>query len=299
ARKSADVHGPHSERQAHPCSKGYLRPIPAHEGRDVILRAKWFPERRFSEETGINLDTSVTSPFAEIRFRHTKERPKKRNVDRRDRGVLRLGPGAVLGFAAPWDLALDGRIRCSCALREDLIDRGSSLRRGLGIRPKIRVAECRPPWRQGGPEGRPREDARRGPVPPSPGTGGRGPRGTRRRGRERARPRDATGGTRGARTGASGENPTRRRTERTPAASGRRRWEGRPPSRALSERAPAHRERSRVRPERRVCEALPRQAAPRLRRHDRIRGQAAPPRGVRPGEGRPRLGRRRVRRGPL
>jgi len=41
------------------------------------------------------------------------------------------------------------------------------------------------------------------------------------------------------------------------------------------------------------------QAPPRLRRHDRIRGQAAPPGGLRPGPGRAGLGRRRVPRGPL
>src|SRR2546426_6797792 len=79
-RKEAERDRPHRGRQTRPLSKGYLRPSPAHEGHDVIPRAKWFPERRFSEETGINVDTSVTSPFAEIRFRHTKERRRRETL---------------------------------------------------------------------------------------------------------------------------------------------------------------------------------------------------------------------------
>src|SRR5438094_434348 len=96
-------------------------------------------------------------------------------------------------------LALESRIRHPRPLREDLIDRGSSLRRGPGIRPEIRIAERGPPRRQGGREGRPREDARGRPVAPRPGAGGRGPGRARRRGRERARPRVPAGGTRGDR----------------------------------------------------------------------------------------------------
>src|SRR5438094_6094336 len=188
-------------------------------------------------------------------------------------------------------LALESRIRHPRPLREDLIDRGSSLRRGPGICPEIRVAERGPPRRQGGREGRPREDARGRPVASRPGAGGRGPCRACRRGGERTRRRVPAGGTRGDRAGTSGENPTRHRTEGTPAAPGCGRREGRPPARAVSERPAAHRKRAGVRPERRIHEALPWPSAARLRRHDWIRGQAAPPRGVRPGEGGPRLGR--------
>src|SRR5207247_1007401 len=192
-----------------------------------------------------------------------------------------------------------GSARLRHSLREDLTDRGSSLRRGPGIRPEIRLAERRPPRRQGRREGRAREAARGGRVPPAARPGGGGTRRAGRRGREPIGPRDATRGTRRDRAGTAGENPARRRTEGTASAPGRRRREGRLAPRAVSERSAAHRERPGVRAERRVHEALSREAAPRLRRHDRVGGQAAPPGGVRPGEGRPRLGRRRVRRGPV
>src|SRR5947208_7240990 len=166
-----------------------------------------------------------------------------------------------------------GPPRLRHSLREDLIDRGSSLRRGPGIRPEIRLAERRPPRRQGRREGRAREAARGGRVPPAARPGGGGTRRAGRRGREPIGPRDATRGTRRDRAGTAGENLARRRTEGTASAPGRRRRKGRLAPRAVSERSAAHRERAGVRAERRVHEALSREAAPRLRRHDRVGGQ--------------------------
>src|SRR5205807_9724806 len=78
-------------------------------------------------------------------------------------------------------------------------------------------------------------------------------------------------------------------TEGTPAPSEGRRGAGGPPARPVPERTVAHRERAGLRPERCVRQEVPRPPAPRLRRHDRIGGQADPARGLRPGEGGPRL----------
>src|SRR2546422_7820736 len=43
-------------------------PLPRPTARDVSTQAKWFPVRRFSEEIGIRIDTSVTSRCRAIRF---------------------------------------------------------------------------------------------------------------------------------------------------------------------------------------------------------------------------------------
>src|SRR5436309_3423096 len=85
-----DAELPHRGRQPRPLSKGYLRPSPAHEGQDVIRRAKWFPERRFSEEIGINVDTSVTTRSPRFDFRTARSDVKGADVARSDRRVVRL-----------------------------------------------------------------------------------------------------------------------------------------------------------------------------------------------------------------
>src|SRR3989442_1551314 len=43
-------------------------PLPRPTARDVSTQAKWFPERRFSDEIGIRIDTSVTYRCRETRF---------------------------------------------------------------------------------------------------------------------------------------------------------------------------------------------------------------------------------------
>src|SRR2546427_186848 len=81
--------------------------------RDVSTQAKWFPVRRFSEEIGIRIDTSVTSWCRAMRFG--------------DAAMLSDEVGSCeMDASLRWATNRQRAALFPC--REDLIERGSSLR---------------------------------------------------------------------------------------------------------------------------------------------------------------------------